>query len=176
MKKNLYAVTFNHMPEIEYHVAGFDTTEAISRAWDMYLEDKGKINSCLEIEVRKIGDGLIQPAPYKRGDYMINIRTLKKIHDNGGLTLKNGKPIIYKSGWQVATEGVETTDIQEAIKMVRTYGGNCGIWFSGGVWYIDKSHRVNTKHEALEIGIACNQISVLRWRDMGLVYCQSHIF
>jgi len=102
---------------------------------------------------------------------MINIRTLRKIHDNGGLTLKNGKPIVYKSGWQVATEGIETTDIQEAMKMVRTYGGNCGIWFSGGIWYIDKSHRVNTKREALDIGKACNQISVLRWRDMGLVYC-----
>lgn len=102
---------------------------------------------------------------------MINIRTLKKIVDNGGLTLKNGKPIVYKSGWQVATEGLETTDIKEAMKMIKAYGGNCGIWFSGGIWYIDKSHRVNTKREALEIGRKCNQISVLRWRDMGLAYC-----
>lgn len=103
---------------------------------------------------------------------MINIRTLRKIENNGGLTLKNGKPIIYKSGWQVATEGMETTDMAEAMKMIKAYGGNCGIWFSEGIWYIDKSHRVNTKHEAIEIGIKCNQISVLRWRDMGLVYCQ----
>lgn len=102
---------------------------------------------------------------------MINIRTLKKITDNGGLTLKNGKPIVYKSGWQVATEGLETTDIKEAMKMIKAYGGNCGIWFSGGIWYIDKSHRVNTKREAVEIGRKCNQISVLRWRDMGLAYC-----
>ena len=102
---------------------------------------------------------------------MINIRTLKKITNNGGLTLKNGKPIAYKSGWQVATEGMETTDIKTAMKMIKAYGGNCGIWFSDGVWYIDKSHRVNTKREALEIGRKCNQISVLRWRDMGLAYC-----
>ena len=40
---------------------------------------------------------------------MINIRTLRKITNNGGLTLKAGKPITYKSGWQVATEGVEKT-------------------------------------------------------------------
>lgn len=102
---------------------------------------------------------------------MINIRTLKKITNNGGLTLKNGRPIVYKTGWQVATEGMETTDIREAMRMIKTYGGNCGIWFANGIWYIDKSHRVNTKHEAVEIGKACNQISVLRWRDMGLVYC-----
>lgn len=102
---------------------------------------------------------------------MINIRTLRKIKDNGGLTLKNGKPIAYKTGWQVATEGIETTDIVEAMKAIRAYGGNCGIWFADGVWYIDLSHRVNTKREAVEVGRAHNQISVLRWRDMGLVYC-----
>ena len=49
---------------------------------------------------------------------MINIRTLKKLNNNDGLTLKNGKIITYKSGWQVATEGIETTDIVEAMKAV----------------------------------------------------------
>lgn len=102
---------------------------------------------------------------------MINIRTLRKITNNGGLTLKNGVPIVYKSGWQVATEGMETTDIKEAMKMIKAYGGNCGIWFSDGIWYIDKSKRVDTKREALQIGRACNQISILRWRDMGLAFC-----
>lgn len=102
---------------------------------------------------------------------MINIRTLKKLTNNDGLTLKNGKPITYKSGWQVATEGMETTDIRVAMVMIKSYDGNCGVWFSNGIYYIDKSHRVNTKHEALEIGRACNQISILNWRTMGLAYC-----
>lgn len=102
---------------------------------------------------------------------MINIRTLKKLANNDGLTLKNGKLITYKTGYQVATEGVETADIQEAIKMVRAYKGNCGVWYSEGIYYIDKSHRVNTKKEALEIGRKCNQISVLKWGTMDLVYC-----
>lgn len=102
---------------------------------------------------------------------MINIRTLRKVKNNGGLTLRKGTPIIYKSGWQVATEGLETTDINEAMKMIRAYGGDCGVWLENGIYYIDKSKRVSTKREALEIGRACNQISILRWRDMGLVYC-----
>ena len=102
---------------------------------------------------------------------MINIRTLRRLTNNDGLTLKKGKIITYKSGWQVATEGIETTDINEAIKAVRAYGGDCGVWFADGIYYIDKSHRVNTKREAIEVGRACKQISVLRWRDMGLVYC-----
>ena len=102
---------------------------------------------------------------------MINIRSILKLADNDGMTLKNGKRITYKSGYQVATEGIETRDPREAINAVKAYGGNCGIWFSAGVYYIDLSYRVPTKREALEVGRACNQISVLRWRDMGLVYC-----
>ena len=102
---------------------------------------------------------------------MINIRTIRKLANDDGLTLKDGKKITYKTGYQVATEGIECRTPEEAIKAVRFYGGNCGIWFSKGIYYIDKSHRVNTKHEALQVGRECNQISVLCWKNMGLVYC-----
>lgn len=102
---------------------------------------------------------------------MINIRSIKKLANNDGLTLKNGKSIAYKTGWQVATEGVECKTAREAINAVKAYNGNCGVWFADGIYYIDKSHRVNTKREALEVGKAHNQISVLSWRTMGLAYC-----
>ena len=108
----------------------------------------------------------------QKGDTkMINIRSIKKLANNDGLTLKNGKPITYKSGWQVATEGVECKTAREAINAVKAYNGNCGVWYSEGVYYIDKSHRVNTKREALEVGKAHDQISVLGWRNMTLAYC-----
>ena len=102
---------------------------------------------------------------------MINIRSIKKLVDNDGLTLKAGKPITYKTGWQVATEGVECKTAREAIKAVKAYNGNCGVWFAGGIYYVDKSHRVNTKREALEVGRQHNQISVLGWHNMSLAYC-----
>ena len=102
---------------------------------------------------------------------MINIRTILKLAENDGLTLKNGKIITYKSGWQVATEGVEVKTAREAINAVKAFGGTCGVWYSNNTYFIDKSHRVNTKREAMEIGKACNQISVLCWRTMGLAYC-----
>ena len=102
---------------------------------------------------------------------MINIRTIRKLTNNDGLTLKRGKIITYKSGWQVATEGIETTDARKAINAVKRYNGTCGIWYSEGIYYIDKSIRVNTKHEAMDIGRRYNQISILCWRTMGLAYC-----
>ena len=102
---------------------------------------------------------------------MINIRSILKLNNNDGLTLKAGKPITYKTGWQVATEGVECKTAREAINAVKAYKGNCGVWFADGVVYVDKSKRVNTKREALEIGRRYKQISVLNWRTMELVYC-----
>lgn len=102
---------------------------------------------------------------------MINIRTLRKIMDNGGLTLKNGKPVSYKTGYQVATEGCTTNDINEVRAIIKQYNGNCGLWLYQGVWYIDKSQRVATKKEALALGRSCCQISILKWKDMSLVYC-----
>lgn len=102
---------------------------------------------------------------------MINIRSIIKLQNNDGMTLKNGKPIVHKTGWQVATEGVECKTPREAINAVKTYGGNCGIWYSDNTWFVDKSRRVSTKKEALRIGRECNQISILKWSNMSLVYC-----
>lgn len=102
---------------------------------------------------------------------MINIRTIRKLENNDGLTLKNGKVIKYKSGWQVATEGVECKTAREAINAVKAYAGNCGVWLADGIYYVDKSHRVNTKHMALEIGRAHNQISIFGWARQNLAYC-----
>ena len=104
---------------------------------------------------------------------MINIRSIRKLANNDGLTLKAGKPIRYKSGWQVADHGIETTDAREAINAVKCMNGNCGVWFENGVYYIDHSFRVDTKREALEIGRKFNQISVFGWRTKKLAYCAS---
>lgn len=102
---------------------------------------------------------------------MINIRTINKLTNNDGLTLKAGKKITYKTGYQVATEGQTARTPREAINLIKEYKGDCGVWLENGIYYIDKSKRVSTKREALQIGRECNQISVLNWRTMGLVYC-----
>ena len=102
---------------------------------------------------------------------MINIRTLNKLQENDGLTLKNGKIIEHKSGFQVATEGKETNNIHEVRAILKEYNGNCGIWYSKGIYYIDKSQRVSTKKQALEIGRAHNQQSVFKWANKTLIWC-----
>lgn len=100
---------------------------------------------------------------------MLNM--LKALKNNDGVTMKHGKVITYKTGYQVADHGVECSTAEEAAEAVKTFGGSCGVWLSDGIYYVDHSFRVSTKREALRIGKECNQISVLRWRDLGLVYC-----
>lgn len=102
---------------------------------------------------------------------MINIRTIRKLNNNDGITLKSGKVIEYKTGWQVAVYGVEVKTAREAIEAVKAYGGNCGVWFADGIYYIDKSFRVDTKKEALRIGREHNQISIFGWSRKNLAYC-----
>lgn len=102
---------------------------------------------------------------------MINVRTIRKLKENDGLTLKNGKIIVYKSGYQVADYGEELTTAEEAIKVIRTMGGDCGVWYNGGIYYIDHSMRISTKREALAIGRAHQQISILKWSNFSLIYC-----
>lgn len=102
---------------------------------------------------------------------MINIRSIRKLAENDGLTLRAGKKITYKTGYQVATEGVECATAREAMDAVKRYGGDCGLWYSGGIYYVDKSRRISTKKEALKIGREHKQISILNWKNMGLVYC-----
>lgn len=102
---------------------------------------------------------------------MINIRSIIKLAENDGMTLKYGKKVNYKTGWQVATDGVECKTAREAINAVKDFGGNCGIWFANGIYYIDKSKRVNTKKEALSVGRAHDQISVFGWARKNLAYC-----
>lgn len=102
---------------------------------------------------------------------MINIRTINKLQNNDGITLKNGQIVTYKTGWQVATEGIEVTTAREAINAVKAFGGNCGVWLADGIYYVDRSKRVNTKREALAIGRACNQISIFGWTRKNLAYC-----
>lgn len=102
---------------------------------------------------------------------MINIRSIKKLVENDGLTLKAGKPIRYKTGWQVATHGWTTSDPSLVMKAVKAFGGNCGIWLENGIYYIDACRRVNTKREALRIGKEHAQISVYGWARGNLAYC-----
>lgn len=98
-------------------------------------------------------------------------KMLQELKENDGLTLKGYKAIMYKTGYQVADYGTECKTIEEALKAIDSMNGDCGVWYSDKTYYIDHSFRVDTKKEALAIGRKHNQISVLNWKTMQLIYC-----
>ena len=57
---------------------------------------------------------------------MINVRSIRKLTNNDGLTLRAGRIIRYKTGWQVATEGVECSTPEEAMEAI----GKLEIFYS----------------------------------------------
>ena len=99
------------------------------------------------------------------------IAILLTLANNDGLTLKAFKAIAYKTGYQVADYGFEYKSAHDAAKAIIAMQGNCGVWYSDGVYYIDHSIRVKTKKDALAMGRKYNQISILKWADMSLIYC-----
>jgi hypothetical protein len=97
--------------------------------------------------------------------HRVNVRTIRKIEEGQGLTLRNGRIVEYKTGWQVATHGVECRTPEEVSQLIHSpaFRDHCGIWLSEGIYYVDYSYRVLTKKEALEIGAACNQQTIYSW-------------
>ena len=98
-------------------------------------------------------------------------KMLQALKENDGLTLKGYKAIMYKTGYQVADYGTECKTVEEALKAIDSMNGDCGVWYNDKTYYIDHSFRVDTKKEALAIGRKHNQISVLNWKTMQLIYC-----
>lgn len=99
-------------------------------------------------------------------NHRINVRTIRKLKDDEGLTLRNGKIIEYKTGWQVGITGIECHTPEEvSILLHKGIGrkGNIGIWYSGGIYYVDISKRITTKKNALAVGKVMNQQSIYGW-------------
>jgi hypothetical protein len=96
----------------------------------------------------------------------INVRTIRKLKDGEGLTLRNGAIVEYKTGWQVGISGV-TCCTPEEVSALLHHGlgrnGNIGIWLSEGTYYIDVSRRITTKKDALTLGQMMNQLSIYGW-------------
>lgn len=99
------------------------------------------------------------------------IQDLKALKENDGATLENYMPVTYAAGYQVALTGIETDNAETAYKAIQDYNGTCGVWYAGGVYYIDYSIMIEDEQTAIETGRKHKQISILKWADMSLIYC-----
>lgn len=100
----------------------------------------------------------------------ITLKDLRSLKDNDGMTLENGYKVAYKRGYQVATDGAETRSAVVALRLIKEYDGACGVWVSGGVFYIDRSHYVPRKRDAIRIGKKHNQLSIYDWKTGDCIW------
>ena len=87
--------------------------------------------------------------------------------NNSGATLKNYERIQYPNGYQYSiTENSSenaTPNIEEAARMVEKLHGNCGIWYSDGLFYIETSYWCKYLETALDLASAYHQKSIYCW-------------
>lgn len=104
----------------------------------------------------------------------ITLATIKSIKRNGGATInKYGMRVSMKSGYQVSKQDlliipVDELDkytLKELLKLLVKRGDYLGVWIDDGKAYIDISHRIATKKQAMIVGRELNQLTILRWRD-----------
>jgi hypothetical protein len=97
--------------------------------------------------------------------------TLYKLRDGQGFTLKQGKKIHYKTGYQVATTGVECKSVNEAMNAIKSFNGNCGVWYYQGIFYIDNTKHIMGLHKAIELGRTFFQKTIYEWRSGKCIWC-----
>ena len=101
--------------------------------------------------------------------------TINSILRNGGATINyNGERVQMKSGYQVSkhdlvvmpAEDFNKYIIKALVATLTSRGEYLGVWVDNNKVYIDVSHRVATKRDAMQMGRELNQLSILRWADM----------
>ena len=97
---------------------------------------------------------------------------VKRAIKNGGLTFKHNKTNV-KTGFMVSQASTEqivnitnskelTNNINSYIKSnpLETKNQYYGLWFNDNKCYIDISHRINSKHKALEFAKQEKQLAI----------------
>jgi ribose 5-phosphate isomerase len=91
----------------------------------------------------------------------------KYIKKYGGATVKNGKIINYKSGYQVAIDSQEKIfkSFKKALEFIKSLK-SCGVWINKNLIYIDtNTKRVSSKKNAIEIAKKNNQLAIWDWKN-----------
>ena len=102
----------------------------------------------------------------------MTIQELKALITSGGATFKNGAPIIYKSGYQVAIlyDTIEYDD-DEDLELLLSAINNRNLQ-DGGIWYNTATRKIevdlltvhiDNKMDALNLAQHFNQKAIFEW-------------
>ena len=119
---------------------------------------------------------------------ILMLEEIKTLLNNGGASLKGGRPKNLKSGFMVSLCGfeicVKSTHYKRIIKAIKkqqqtidnmkqAYNKNAyyvGLWVDNGICYIDISIRVSNKKQALIMGLLNNQLAIYSNKTNESIY------
>jgi len=99
----------------------------------------------------------------------MTIKDIKNLKNDDGFTVKKGKKIRYKTGWQVGFTGITRKTAKAVLNFIEK-NPDCGIWYSNGIYYLDTCKRVDTKRKAIQLGKEYNQQSIYNWKNGKLAW------
>lgn len=94
----------------------------------------------------------------------------KAIND-GGITIENGEIARHTDGYQYADYGISTSDIEQAVKAVIAFDGNCGLWVDRGIIYVDHSIYQRNRELALQFAREHDQLTIYEWSTGRCIDC-----
>jgi hypothetical protein len=98
----------------------------------------------------------------------------KQIASNGGATIKRGKIVSYKKGFQVAVNSTEQKfeALSEAIEYLKALKlDSVGLWLDKGIWYMDtNTKRFTSKRKALKVAQQSQQLAIWDWKNGVSIY------
>ena len=103
---------------------------------------------------------------------------MKSLHEqialNGGATIKRGKIVSYKKGFQVAVNSTEQKfqALSEAIDYLKAQKlESVGLWLDKGIWYMDtNTKRFTSKRKALKVAQQSQQLAIWDWKNGASIY------
>lgn len=103
----------------------------------------------------------------------LNVRSIRKIPVGGDVTIRNGRPVQYKTGYQVLTVVHPFVTAEEVSRFLHTKGrkGQYTIRHSQTLWLVDENQQVPTKKAALTLARKYNWLTVYNWAKNEIIRC-----
>jgi len=97
------------------------------------------------------------------------------LQDNKGGTIKNGKIVEYKEGYQVATQDSEEIEFNTIGRLLLYVDicelDNFGAWYDRGSWWLDLSSlHIQSKRKALQVARKENQKAIYDWKNKKAIF------
>ena len=103
----------------------------------------------------------------------LNVRSIRKIPVGGDVTIRNGHPVQYQTGYQVCVAVHPFATAEEVSRFLHAEGrkGQYTIRHSQSLWFVDEHRQIPTKKAALALARSHNRLTIYGWAKGEIIRC-----